>query len=235
MNRQIGWLAVAVGLVSASALGGCSNSNDGTSGDNGTGGAAGSGGDGIVPVGGSGGIVPVGSGGFSAGGAIGSGGATAAAPVPCGSTMCTAPPAIIPGFGATACCVDPAAGTCGTASPIMNGACAAPPAPDTRCPSTMSMFGNYAGCCTNNDCGLDLSSFGLGCLDTSNPMVSRFAGNTTPTHCDGTPFPVNTGGTTGGTGGRGGGTGGRGSGGRGTQGDAGPGGSNPGDASTSRD
>ncbi|HEX4477787.1 MAG TPA: hypothetical protein VH142_22015 [Polyangiaceae bacterium] len=239
MNRQIGWLAVLVGLVSAGAVGGCGSSNDGTSGDNGTGGAPGSGGDGITPVGGSGGgvVSVVGSGGASAGGAVGSGGATTAAPVPCGSKMCTAPAPLFAGFpSATACCVDATAGTCGTASPLMNGACAAPPAPDTRCPSSMTMFGTYTGCCTNNDCGLDVSSFGLGCVDTSSSMASMFLGSVTPTHCDGTPFPMNTGGTTGGTGGRGGGTGGRagGTGGRGTQ-DGGPGGSGPGDASTSRD
>lgn len=249
MKRQIGWLAVAVGLVSASAVGGCSNSgNDGTSGDNETGGAAGAGGDGIVPVGGSGGgIVPVGSGGsgaggIGAGGAFGAGGATAAAPVPCGSAMCTAPASVIPGFGPAACCADATTSTCGTSSPLMNGTCSPPPAPDTRCANSMTMFGTYTGCCTNNDCGLDLSSLGLGCVDTSSPMAGRFLGNTTPTHCDGTPFPMNTGGTTGGTGGATGSTGGRGSetggrgggsGGRGSESDAGPGGSGPGDASTS--
>jgi hypothetical protein len=76
----------------------------------------------------------------------------------------------------------------------------APPAPDTRCPNQTSPIGSFTGCCTNNDCGLDLSMFGAGCVDTSSAMVRMFLMNITPMHCDGTPFPVGTGGTSGGGG-----------------------------------
>jgi hypothetical protein len=56
------------------------------------------------------------------------------------------------------------------------------------------MLGTYSGCCINNDCGLDLSGAGVGCVDTTNPMISMFLSGVTPLHCDGTPFHAGTGG-----------------------------------------
>lgn len=68
-----------------------------------------------------------------------------------------------------------------------------PPAADPRCPSVQTTVGSYSGCCTNNDCGLDLS--GVGCIDTTNPMFSMFLRGATPLHCDGTPFHMGISGT----------------------------------------
>jgi hypothetical protein len=152
--------------------------------------------------------TPLGSGGarFGAGGvSLGQGGAGfggvrpgsggTMTVVPCGANVCVPPPSPVPGFTASACCADAFTGTCGTTSTLLAGSCEPPTQADPRCPSAQTMFGSYSGCCTNNDCGLDLSSAGLGCVDTANPMISMFLSGVTPLHCDGTPIHVGTGGT----------------------------------------
>jgi len=149
----------------------------------------------MVP--GSGGATP-GGGGASFGGAIGvlpgTGGVSPA--VPCGSNVCVPPPALLPGFGVRApCCVDPFAGICGTTASAFSGFCQPPLPPDPRCPSAQTMLGSFNGCCTDNDCGLDMSNLGLGCVDTANAMISAFLPTVMPMHCDGTPFELDAGGS----------------------------------------
>ena len=84
--------------------------------------------------------------------------------------------------------------------------CSPPPVPNTNCDSLSMMGITAAGCCApgGNNCGIDASMFGLGCVDLSNPMFARFAmGTVTPKHCDGTPIPQGTGGMMGAGGGGG--------------------------------
>ncbi len=138
-----------------------------------------------------------GGGGGTSGGASGStaiAGTPAPPPVPCGSTLCTPIPSPITGllgmFGggaavpglpmAVACCLDEAAGKCGTAA-AEGAMCEAPAAPDARCPGfSLGALGAAAGgaasglgalaqgCCTpSNMCGLDGSIFGRGCVENN--------------------------------------------------------------------
>ena len=123
----------------------------------------------------------------------GNGGAMAV--VFCGANVCVPPPSPVPGFAAQACCLDAFAGTCGTISASQPGSCEPPTKADPRCPSAQTPLGSSSGCCTNNACGIDLSAAGLGCVDTTDPMISMFLPGLTPMHCDGTPFRVGTGGT----------------------------------------
>lgn len=218
MRRFSKWAApLALGIVASGGCGGTvlERNHIGTGGAAGTVGAAagatsvGAGRRTGAPAGGSP-STPVGSGGaslgqggagrmtFGDGGAgfagvpPGTGGATPV--VPCGANVCVPPPSPLPGFAVSACCVDAFAGICGTTSPLLTS-CSPPTTADPRCPSAQTTLGPYSGCCTNNNCGLDLSSAGLGCIDTTNPMISRFLSGVTPMHCDGTPFRVDAGGT----------------------------------------
>jgi hypothetical protein len=148
------------------------------------------GGGGVLGEGGAGG-VSLGDGGTGTGGASpGSGGAMPV--VACGANVCTSPLSPLPGFALSPCCADAFTGTCGTISNL-GGACTPPAQPDPRCPSVQTTVGSYSGCCTNNDCGVALSS--VGCVDTTNPMFAMFLPGATPLHCDGTPFHAGTGGT----------------------------------------
>jgi hypothetical protein len=101
----------------------------------------------------------------SNGGATGSTGGTegADAGVPCGAKFCS-PPA---GVQAKMCCKDAFAGTCG----YKNGnECTdkAPP-PPSKCPGVNAMGFTLNGCCVTltNQCGLDTSAFGGGCVDNA--------------------------------------------------------------------
>jgi hypothetical protein len=93
--------------------------------------------------------------------------------------------AAIPGLPMpVACCLDESNGTCGTAA-SEGAACEAPAAPDSRCPgfslgalgaAAGGLLGNtMQGCCTpNNQCGLDGSIFGRGCVENgeASSMIS---------------------------------------------------------------
>jgi hypothetical protein len=168
MNKRLWWTWVV--LVSV-ALASCSED----SGDDGA--VAGMGG-----VGGAGGAVAGtgGAGGMGgAGGAGGTGGATAM-PIQCGATTCPDPlggmtlpiPIPLP----KVCCADPATMTCGT-MPAAGGACM-PPAPnDPRCPVVMAPIPGITltSCCAENGmCGLDASTFNMGCRDFATVKMSMF-------------------------------------------------------------
>ena len=122
-------------------------------------------------------------------GTAGTPGVVVAEPVPCGSTQCAPPNSLLGGLAGIAsafgimlpssvpCCLDPALETCGTAASA-EATCEAPAIPDARCPGLG--FGaipgapaggaagaNMGGCCIANQCGLDGSIFGRGCLESS--------------------------------------------------------------------
>jgi hypothetical protein len=83
----------------------------------------------------------------------------------------------------------------------MGGTCTPPPAPAPNCDSASTQFGNFTGCCVNNNCGVDFSQFGFGCVDSTNPMAARFLMGVTPKTCDGKPIPQGSGGGSGAGGG----------------------------------
>jgi len=74
-----------------------------------------------------------------------------------------------------ACCLDAAAGRCGTAA-MAGAACEAPAQPDTRCPSIAlgaTLGGGGFGCCTQSgQCGVDGSLFGRGCVENAQAMMN---------------------------------------------------------------
>ena len=92
-------------------------------------------------------------------------------PVMCGSTMCSPPSSMIPGFMLAACCrPDNSCGATfmvpGMTSGGMGGTCLSTAAgmADMACPSQMMMGFPIAACCTTDGlCGLNLSMIGLGC------------------------------------------------------------------------
>ena len=155
-------LAVAVlGCVKKSTGGGGTDAGQISTGGSGAGGNA-------VAGGGSGGSSSV----AGSGGSGGSGGRAAAAPVTCGTKTCMASSAFL-----TACCMDPATGTCG----VKNGmACDLPGVADPRCPDRPAAMGLTAkGCCTvDNKCGGTLR--GLPCIvpntDGGKPLACDAAG-----------------------------------------------------------
>ena len=166
------WLAVA---LTAAAVG-CGDDDDDSTPIAGSGGAAGS--------------RTAGSGGRA--GALGGAGTTGvvvAEPVACGSSQCQPPNSLLSGLAGIAsligitlpsavpCCLDSADGSCGTAASA-DATCEAPAIADARCPGLS--FGaipglptgaapgaNMGGCCIANQCGLDGSLFGRGCLESS--------------------------------------------------------------------
>lgn len=92
-----------------------------------------------------------------AGGATaGAGGSTAVAPVMCGTATC-APDPMASRF-LRPCCVDEAAGTCGTMIAFGGaGTCNVPIPPDLRCPTVMASTFTIPGCCTDmNRCGISI-------------------------------------------------------------------------------
>lgn len=122
-----------------------------------------------------------------------------APPVQCGPTLCPAPdniaselltdvvglPSVVP--DAVACCLDGAAGGCGSAAAI-GGTCEPLASPDDRCPgidlsALAALIGglgkgaNYmVGCCTREGaCGSDGRLFGRGCVE--NDEVKRMLGS----------------------------------------------------------
>jgi hypothetical protein len=152
-------LMLIVVMLGAFALEGCGDDAD-DGGGVGGGGAAGAGG-----TGGSGGVgvgVGVGVGGGGGSGRGGTGGGQAAT-VMCGSSTCQSPAAAM-GF-ITACCADVTTSTCGTSA--MGGPCAEPVDGDPRCPGVDVMgFIMLPSCCTDGQCGIDASMFGMpGCID----------------------------------------------------------------------
>jgi hypothetical protein len=89
-------------------------------------------------------------------------GAAGASGVACGNTSCASDPLL--GGLIAACCADASTSTCGTVAP--DGACSPPAQSDPRCPS-VNFMGAFmlASCCTADDqCGIDASMFGLGCM-----------------------------------------------------------------------
>jgi len=176
------WM-VACLVVSGAALAGCGGDDDG-------GGAKDSGAPEGGTDGGAGGMS--GGGGGGAGGAGGSG--MTAQPVECGSNTCQPPSNPLAGLigmfaGALgggmalptpqACCLDEGAGTCGI-SMTVGGTCEELAVTDARCPRLMfpmlgpidigSLLGPDAGagCCTDdNQCGLNGTLFGRGCVELS--------------------------------------------------------------------
>jgi len=177
MTKYLWTLMICAALgVSSSACGADDDDDDMGGGGGSAGMTSGTGG------GGSGG-----SGGRSGSGAAGS----TATSVPCGTTVCTAPmaPAFIPANLLPAPCCLPT-NMCGQS---MGGAACAPPPPpavnDPRCPPLMLGPLNVPGCCMNNDCGINASMIGLGCMVNTGGMAS---GLPLPAarKCDAPPDPM---------------------------------------------
>lgn len=125
-----------------------------------------------------------GRGGTGGGGAGGAGGNVAGS-VKCGSKMCAPPANLLAGLPLgiplpTACCANEATGQCG-AQPMAGAACEPPAKVDARCPGVnlggladlagggmMIPADAMNGCCTpKNQCGLDGTLFGRGCVENS--------------------------------------------------------------------
>ena len=113
------------------------------------------------------------------------GAASSSGPVTCWSTQCPPPASVVTMvLGGSplsvACCLDRAAGTCGTAAST-SAPCEPAPTADDRCPgvdlSALNSFvdlsstpiGNTkVGCCTaKGDCGSDATAFGRGCVENA--------------------------------------------------------------------
>jgi hypothetical protein len=139
-----------------------------------------------------------------------------AKPVPCGSKMCSAPASplgmlggAIPGLPAggagglgipmaMACCLDEATGSCGLTA-TAGGMCEPPATRDMRCMGVdlgalAALAGNMGfGCCINNQCGVDGSAFGRGCVPAAEaktmlaaqPLVGGLIMVPAPRACDG--------------------------------------------------
>ena len=145
-----------------------------------------------------------------------------AMPVPCGTMTCQPPQSPFAQFAAlapgllppppVACCMNMATATCGIA-PMTNAPCEARAMADTRCAGVSLMIPGMmggqmvaAGCCTAmNQCGVDGSAFGRGCVEASmaGAMLGPLAGFLsvpTPKTCD-APLPVAGSGGSGGGGG----------------------------------
>jgi hypothetical protein len=139
--------------------------------------------------------------GASAAGRPGGGAAGAGIPgvmmssVMCGTATCTGFMAM--GFGAAACCADPATNACGT---MMGATCMAKPAVAENCPKIAPIFGMQVNSCCQADmtCGVDGSALGRGCQPYMSLAMLPGAMVPPATKCDGTPIP---GGATGAAGG----------------------------------
>jgi hypothetical protein len=167
-QRGLWWSCVLLISVVAFGCGGDDDSGD----------AAGSGGAGGFSGGGAGGF------GGAAGRAGGTGGAAGMMPpmpVPCGSMTCQPPQSPFAMFASlapgllppppVACCMNAATNACGVA-PMTGGMCEARAMQDNRCAGInaggMMIGGLGFGCCTStNQCGVDGSAFGRGCVENS--------------------------------------------------------------------
>jgi hypothetical protein len=166
---------VAASLVAGVELMGCSSTPPASTTPAGTGGSFPTGGTGVI------------TGGTGVAGTTATAGSTAPAPIACGTKMCAAAAAAIPGLpAATPCCADMPTGTCGTLS---GTTCQPPPMADPRCPM-ISVFGMaLTPCCTGTGmCGVDASLLGMGCADLM--TVRTIAPTAVPQRCDGMPLPM---------------------------------------------
>jgi hypothetical protein len=146
----------------------------------------------LLPTGcgGDSGTTPEGTGGSGSGGKptttdTGSGGAAPAGSVPCGENNCTPPE----GSTSQACCKEHFTGACGV---LVAGSCTDPPKPPPPgCPALPATMGlQITACCTMaGQCGVDLTMFGMGCVDLATAakqamMMGVMTGQTlTPASC----------------------------------------------------
>jgi hypothetical protein len=181
------------------------DSDKGNDGSSGNGGKSGNGGGGNSGNSGSGsGGASSGTGGMVAGGTGGMGGGAIVKNVPCGEKVCAGvdPASAMMGLGmamnfrlADTCCADESAGTCGSVN-MADMSCQPPPEADSDCPMLMGT----SGCCAeNNECGVDASLFGRGCVSLvaiSGMIPAQFRmtlGLPDPVDCDGQPIVTDAG------------------------------------------
>jgi hypothetical protein len=195
MDKRRWWMAVVV--LGAVSLLGCSKKTDTSTPDAGK----------ISGTGGSTSTAGKSGGGGAAGTTTGTAGMGAIAKnVDCGDNKCAGSVPgtmmMLPGFSlADPCCFDAAQGTCGSVQTDMSCAVSPPKAP--KCPTLF--MGALAGCCaTGNQCGIDATLMGRGCVDLKTvtamiPMNFRtmLGLPSVLTDCDGVPLPVPDAGTAG--------------------------------------
>jgi hypothetical protein len=179
MNKRLWWTWVVLVSVTLAA---CSSDD----GDDGSTPLAGAGAGGVGGVGGAAGASGAGAG---AGGVGGMGGTAGMAPaaVPCGTATCMGLSIPLPIALPQACCADAATNTCGT-MPAAGGVCMPPMQPDPRCPVVSGPIPLISCCAPNGMCGLDATTFNMGCVDfaavASGPFGS-FLPVPAPVSCDG--------------------------------------------------
>lgn len=202
MNERVRWMVVA--LSCALALGCGSSSKDSDANKKDDAGASGKGSSGSGGTSDGSGGTSGGTGGMTAAGTGGMPGGAIVKNVKCGPKVCAGvdPSSAMMGLGMAAmfrladtCCADESAGTCGAVD-MTDMSCKAPPAPDSDCPALMGQ----PGCCAdNNECGIDASLFGRGCVSLvaiSGMIPAQFRaqfGFPDPVDCDGNPIAMDAG------------------------------------------
>jgi hypothetical protein len=198
-------MVVALSCALALGCGGSSKDSDADKkNDAGGSGKGGAGKDGSGGTSDGSGGTSSGTGGMTAGGTGGMGGGAIVKNVKCGPKVCAGvDPAsgmmMIGGMAgfrlADTCCADESAGTCGAVNST-DMTCQPPPATDSDCPMLMGT----PGCCAeNNECGIDASLFGRGCVSLvtiSGMIPAQFRatlGFPDPVDCDGKPIAMDAG------------------------------------------
>jgi hypothetical protein len=103
--------------------------------------------------------------------------------VACGTGTCQQ--INFPGFDIPPpCCFNAPNRVCGTLND--DDECVGPPEIDERCPSAQLFGDTLDPCCIGNQCGVDSSEVGMGCVPLSNPQFRMIATNPPePMACDG--------------------------------------------------
>jgi hypothetical protein len=126
----------------------------------------------------------------------------AVATVECGSKTCKGTAAMPPIPASMPCCFDEEEELC-SAFPLTGGTvCPAPAVLNEDCPTVTILGSTPKACCTaDNHCGIDATSFGMGCADLASPQLASIPGVTLPPAqtCDGVllepanPAPIDAG------------------------------------------
>lgn len=112
----------------------------------------------------------------------------AVATVECGSKTCKGTAAMPPIPASMPCCFNEEEEVC-SAFPLTGGTvCPAPAVLNEDCPTVTILGSTPKACCTaDNHCGIDATSFGMGCADLASPTLAMLPGVTLPPAqtCDG--------------------------------------------------